>query len=290
MGSPYFRNIHFKTDDGLTLYARDYPGPGSDATVVVCLHGLSRNSRDFEDFAPLLQPFHRVIVPDQRGRGRSDSDPQVERYTPQTYIMDTLQLLDALAVDTFSIVGTSMGGLMAMGISALAPSRLNRVVLNDIGPVIAAQGLERIKGSVGSKMQFPDWSTAAEHLAQVNSTAFPHYRSEDWLRFAARACSQNSSEVTLDYDPNITAALSSATSGLRPEDLWALFDTLISTPALLIRGALSDLLDSSCAQDMQRRHGAMEFLEVPGVGHAPMLDESGVSAAIIKFLSLPVGH
>lgn len=84
MGSPYFRNIHFKTDDGLTLYARDYPGPGSDAPVVVCLHGLSRNSRDFEDFAPLLQPFHRVIVPDQRGRGRSDSDPQVERYTPQT--------------------------------------------------------------------------------------------------------------------------------------------------------------------------------------------------------------
>ena len=190
MVESYFRDIYFRTDDGLTLYARDYPGPAPDSPIVLCLHGLSRNSRDFEDLAPLLQGSHRVIVPDQRGRGRSDSDPQIQRYTAQTYILDTLRLLEELAINTFSILGTSMGGLMAMGISAVAPGRLARVVINDIGPVISDRGLDRIKNSVGSKMVFPDWPAAAEHLALVNGVAFPGYAAADWLRFAARACSQ----------------------------------------------------------------------------------------------------
>ena len=287
MNSPYFRNVYFKTDDGLTLYARDYPGPASEASVILCLHGLSRNSRDFEDLAPLLQKNYRVIVPDQRGRGRSESDTQVEHYTPQTYILDTLRLLDDLEVKSFSIVGTSMGGLMALGIGALAPERLTQVVLNDIGPVIAQRGLDRIKQSVGSKMVFSSWSAAADHLASVNETAFPHYTAEDWLRFAARACSQTSDGVALDYDPNITVPLSSATSDVRPDDLWPLFEALTDVPVLLIRGALSDLLEPACVEEMQRRNKRMQLLEVPGVGHAPMLNEAGVSDALISFLSFP---
>ncbi|MDG0991310.1 MAG: alpha/beta hydrolase [Luminiphilus sp.] len=288
MLSPYFRNVNFLTDDGLTLYCRDYPGPTAAAPVVLCLHGLSRNSRDFEDLAPLLQQSHRVIVPDQRGRGRSASDPVVEHYTPQTYIVDTLALLDDLAVDSCSIIGTSMGGLMAMGISALAPQRLVRVVLNDIGPVIADRGLDRIKRSVGSKMKFSSWSEAADHLAKVNHVAFPHYGAPDWLRFAARGCSQKAGGVALDYDPNITVPLSGATSEVSPDDLWPLFETLTDIPLMLIRGGLSDLLDTACVAEMQRRHTGMEFFEVPGVGHAPMLDEAGVWDALISFLSLPV--
>jgi pimeloyl-ACP methyl ester carboxylesterase len=288
MSRSYFRNVHFKSDDGLKLYARDYPGPATDAPVVLCLHGLSRNSRDFEDLAPLLQQTHRVIIPDQRGRGRSDFDDHVERYTPQTYILDTLRLLDELSVGTFSLVGTSMGGLMAMGISALAPGRLQRVVLNDIGPVIADRGLNRIKQSVGSKMVFPDWSAAAQYLATVNETAFPNYMASDWLRFAARACSQQAGEVALDYDPNITGPLTGANAEVSPDDLWPSFDTLANTSVLLIRGALSDLLDQSCVEEMQRRHPTIEFLEVAGVGHAPMLDEPGVSDTLISFLNPPI--
>ncbi|MBT4855306.1 MAG: alpha/beta hydrolase [Halieaceae bacterium] len=290
MVTSYFRDIYFRSGDGLTLYARDYPGPASDSPIVVCLHGLSRNSRDFEDLAPLLQRSHRVIVPDQRGRGRSDADPRVERYAAQTYILDTLRLLDELTIDTFSIVGTSMGGLMAMGISAVAPSRLSRVVINDIGPVIANRGLDRIKSSVGSAMIFPDWTAAADHLARVNGVAFPNYGAADWLRFAARACSQQLNQVALDYDPNITVPLSADNSEVSADDLWAMFATLSDKPLLLIRGALSDLLDPACAAEMHRRHGAMQLLEVSDVGHAPMLDEHGVSEALIKFLNLPAAH
>ena len=287
MNSPYFRDVYFKTDDGLTLYARDYPGPTAEAAVILCLHGLSRNSRDFEDLAPLLQKNYRVIVPDQRGRGRSEADPQVEHYTPQTYILDTLRLLDDLEVKNFSVVGTSMGGLMAMGIGALAPERLGKVVLNDIGPVIAQRGLDRIKQSVGSKMIFPGWSAAADHLASVNETAFPHYATADWLRFAARACSQTPDGVALDYDPNITVPLSGATPDVRPDGLWPLFESLADVPVLLIRGALSDLLEPPCVEKMRQRNKGMEVLEVPGVGHAPMLNESGVSDVLISFLSFP---
>ena len=285
MRSSYFRNLFFTTPDGLTLYARDYPGPSPEAPVVLCLHGLSRNSRDFEDLAPALQASHRVLVPDQRGRGRSDYDSQTERYLPQTYVVDMLQLLDYTAVMQCAVLGTSMGGLMAMGLNALAPERFTRFVINDIGPDIAAGGLERIKAVVGTKMVFADWPEAAGYVKAANSAAFPGYRHADWLRFAARACTERDSQVALDYDPGITAPMRGGSAGAAPAELWPLFDTLVDRPLLLIRGEISDLLDRDCVAQMRRRHANLACLEVPGVGHAPMLDEPGVVDQVTEFLT-----
>ena len=285
MAMTYFRNLFFQTDDGITLYVRDYPGPSPDAPVVLCLHGLSRNSRDFEDLAPHLQTTHRVLVPDQRGRGRSEHDPVSERYLPQNYVGDMLALLDALAVPRCAVVGTSMGGLMAMGISALAPGRLSHVVINDIGPVIGAEGLARIKAVVGSEMQFASWADATDYVQTANAAAFPRYTRADWERFAARACSQRGDVVMLDYDPLITAPMKSGGAGTDAGDLWPLFDTLRETPVLLIRGGISDLLDPDCVAEMRRRHSGLSYMEVPDVGHAPMLDEPGVVDTILDFLA-----
>ena len=285
MSAGYFKSVFLPVEDGLTLYARDYPGPSSDAPVALCLHGLSRNSRDFEDFAPWLQQTHRVLVPDQRGRGRSQYDPNSDRYLPQNYILDMLALLDALEVPRCAVVGTSMGGLMAMGMSALAPERLTHAVINDIGPVIAAEGLARIQAVVGSSMEFANWSEATDYVKQANEAAFPGYSRADWERFAARACSQIGQRVALDYDPLITAPMKAGGGGIAAEALWPLFDTLRDKPTLLIRGAISDLLDTDCVAEMRRRHPNMGYLEVPNVGHAPMLDEDGVVPAIVDFLN-----
>lgn len=285
MSTAHFRNVFFQTADGLTLYLRDYPGPTADAPVVLCLHGLSRNSRDFEDIAPLLQATHRVLVPDQRGRGRSDPDPQSTRYLPQTYVADMLQLLDDRSVSRCAILGTSMGGLMAMGLNAIDPKRFSHIIINDIGPVIAAEGLDRIKAVVGSEMTFNDWEAATDFIQAANVDAFPGYSRSDWRRFAARAFSERGGRVNLDYDPNITAPLKEGGGGASPDDLWPLFDALTNKPVLLLRGEISDLLSLDCVAEMQRRHPGMAFLTIPGVGHAPMLDEPGVPDELISFLT-----
>ena len=280
-----FADVFYTIPDGLTLYARDYAGPGADSPVVLCLHGLSRNSRDFADLAPLLQRTHRVIVPDQRGRGRSEWDPQPERYTPTTYIGDMLTLLDQLSVSRCALVGTSMGGLMSFGIHALSPSLLTHVVINDIGPVLAQEGLDRIKQYVGSTMSFPSWELAAAYISQANAAVFPHYTREDWAIFTRRMCTEKEGGVWLDYDPLISAPMREPEGEAELANLWPLYDGLENLPVMLIRGGASDLLDPACAAEMRARHPNMTYLEVPGVGHAPMLDEPGVADAICEFIN-----
>lgn len=280
-----FSDVFYEVPDGLTLYARDYPGPSADAPVVLCLHGLSRNSRDFADLAPLLQRTHRVVVPEQRGRGNSAWDPDPSRYTPPTYIADMLFLLGYLGIHSCALVGTSMGGLMAFGLHALAPSLLTHVVINDIGPEIAKEGLDRIKQYVGSSMCFPDWSAATDYIQGGNQTVFPHYTRADWEAFAHRMCSERNGEVCLDYDPLISAPMKAAGGDDALSDLWPLYDGLRDLPVMLIRGGASDLLDEACAAQMRARHPGLAYLEVPGIGHAPMLNEPGVAEAVGEFIN-----
>ena len=280
-----YNAIYYTVSDGLTLYARDYPGPSSDAPVVLCLHGLTRNSRDFQDLAPELARSHRVIVAEQRGRGLSEYDTQIERYQPATYISDMLQLLAQQGVERCALVGTSMGGLMAMGMNAANPELLTHVVLNDIGPVIAQQGLDRIKRYVGSASSFDDWQGAVAYASTVNAEAFPDFNETAWRDFAERICSERDGRVVLDYDINISQPMKQDDTAAVPPDLWPMFDALASKPVLLIRGELSDLLDASTTQAMQAHHPRMEYLEVPRVGHAPMLNEAGVAQTIVRFIN-----
>ena len=154
-----FEERSVSTPDDLTLFARDYAAVGAPrGAPVLCLHGLTRSSADFEIVAPrLATQGRRVIAPDIRGRGRSDRDPQPLRYRPDIYVQDVLTLLDELGIAEAVVVGTSMGGLMAMLLAALVPARITAAVLNDVGPVISPAGLARIAAYVGKSAAFVSW-------------------------------------------------------------------------------------------------------------------------------------
>ena len=280
---PRFSDRHLVVADGLRLHYRDYPGP-RDTPPLLCLHGLTRNSRDFAHFAERESPRRRVIALDFRGRGASDYDPLPARYTPLTYAADVLQLLDQLGLDQAVFVGTSLGGLVTMTLAAMAPQRIAASILNDIGPELSAAGLERIGSYVGKGGPFATWDEAAEAFARSSGNAHPNYGRDDWLRMARRVCREDQGRIVLDYD--LAIALPFQTKGAAPRvDLWPLFRALGQRPLLVIRGELSDLLSADALEKMHEAVPDMKSVTVPGVGHAPTLDEPQAVAAIDSFLA-----
>ena len=280
-----YQDVFYETSDGLSLYARDYPGPTAGAPVVMCLHGLTRNSRDFHDLALTLSGTFRVLVPEQRGRGRSDYDSDSSRYAIMQYVADMHGLLNKLNVETVAIVGTSMGGLMTFALNALYPGLITRAVINDIGPEIAETGLERIKSYVGVAGPFASWDEAIRYLKDVSADIFPRWAENQWADFARQCYREHDGQVVIDYDPRIADPLARESDDTEAQTLWSLFEVMATVPTLLVRGALTDLLSVSCVERMQALHPTMELLTVPDVGHAPTLNETGVAAAINAFLS-----
>ncbi|KMS54253.1 alpha/beta hydrolase [Novosphingobium barchaimii LL02] len=270
----------------LDLAARDYPGAGPQAPVLLMMHGLTRNSADFEPLAAKLAGRYRMIVPDQRGRGLSQWDPDPAQYRPDVYAQDMLALLDDVGIARAGLVGTSMGGLMAMVMNALRPGLAKAVVLNDIGPVLDSAGLARIQGYVGPSGGMADWTEAAARTRAINGSAFPDYGSADWTAFARRIAHENpDGTISFAYDPAIAKSVVGDDPQTVPPDLWPLWDLLDAVPVLVVRGALSDLLGAATMQEMARRHtGSYAGVEVPRVGHAPILDEPAALAAIEAFL------
>ena len=274
----------WRAQDGAQLMARDYPGP-ADRTPVVCLHGLTRNSRDFEAVAPwIARQGRRVIAPDVRGRGRSAyADPG--SYQAPVYAADFAAMLDALGLSKVVLIGTSMGGLIGMAVAGSAPERLAGVVLNDIGPEIAPPGLARIASYAGLPSEAADWSEAAAYARARNASAFPDYDDDAWAAFARRLFREEGGKPVLDYDLRIMEPFREAASQ-PPPDLWPYFDRLAADgrPLLLIRGQHSDLLTPETAAAMRARAPQMAYVEIPGVGHAPMLTEPAAQAALAAFL------
>ena len=264
------------------LFARDYGGGG---LPLLLMHGLTRNSADFEPLAAHLAPRYRLIVPDQRGRGLSPSDPQPENYRPDIYCRDMLALLDSLKIERASLIGTSLGGLMAMMMAAMEPARVGPVVLNDIGPELAQEGLARIGSYVGVSEPFIDWDEAAARCEETQSAAFPGFGQADWIAFAQRTCREHADgRITYAYDPAIAEAFAADPAG--SSDLWPLFEALDDRPVLVLRGALSDLLTAQTVAEMKRRHrGPFSHVEVGRRGHAPLLDEPDALVAIEAFLA-----
>lgn len=280
-----FSDLYFQTDDGLRLYARDYPGPTDSAPVVLCLHGLTRTSRDFQDLAPDLAAHFRVLVPEQRGRGLSDYDRDASRYTIIHYVQDTYRLLQSLEIEHVAVVGTSMGGLMTFALNALYPGLIVRAVINDIGPEIATEGLARIKSYVGLAGPFDDWASATAYLRSISAEIFPHWNEDQWDYFATQTYVERKGKVVIDYDPRIVEPLKEEGADTETDTLWSMFGALAAVPTLLVRGALTDLLSERCVAKMRQHHQQFDVLTVPNVGHAPMLNEAGVSAAIQSFLT-----
>lgn len=282
-----FRDITWRSADGLTLHARDYPAPGGKLPVI-CIHGLTRNSKDFEELAPRIQRLgRRVIAVDVRGRGQSDWDPNPMNYHAGTYVADVIGLMAHEVIPQAIFIGTSMGGLITMAMSTIAPQAIAAAVLNDVGPELSPVGIARINGYVGQARPIETWEDAAAYAKATNGAAFPDMPEEDWARFARRVFREEGGKPVLDYDPDIALAFRPP-PGAPPAplpDLWPLFTALTTgRPTLLIRGGASDLIDETIAAKMRQAAPRMAYAEVPRVGHAPMLTEPQAWSAIEAFL------
>lgn len=287
-----FQEITFRTADGIDIYARDYAAQGavSDKPPVLCLHGLTRNSRDFEDFAPKVAALgRRVLAMDVRGRGRSGYDPNPLRYAPPVYAGDVGAFLADRNIPSAVFVGTSMGGLITMLLAATAPNLIAGAVLNDVGPKLEQAALDRIASYVGvTQPPAKDWAEAAERCKLVNARAFPDADETFWLAFAHRTHADRGAGIVWDYDPNIAAPFKqdySKTEERPAFDLAPYFDALAQKPLLVVRGGISDLLSTQGLDFMRARAPNLQTASVTNVGHAPFLTEPEAWAAVEAFLA-----
>jgi pimeloyl-ACP methyl ester carboxylesterase len=283
MGAGTWQDRYFQSTDGLRLHYRDYPATTGLAPVL-CLPGLTRNCRDFEAIAPTIQRSRRVLGVDLRGRGLSQHDPNWQNYHPGTYVADVATLLASAGIERVIVLGTSLGGLIAMIMAATTPQLLAGVILNDVGPEIAPEGLARISSYVGRSAPVRSWPEAVAQVRATYGLAWPTATDEDWLAFARRGYREVGGVPRLDMDPMIGEAVRAAPSGAAP-DLWPLFAALGSLPVLALRGASSDVLSQATFDRMAREKPDLARVTVPGRGHPPMLDEPESMAAIDDFLS-----
>jgi pimeloyl-ACP methyl ester carboxylesterase len=271
------------SSDGLRLHYRDYAGP-ADRPPILCLPGLTRNARDFAPVADRLAGEWRVLAVDFRGRGLSQHDPNPANYTPRTYVVDVLKLLDQLGIADAVFIGTSLGGIVTMLLGTTDSERIGGAVINDIGPVVEDQGVERLRTYVGKGGTFANWAEAAESAAARNGIAFPHYSAENWDEFARRLCSERpDGTVQADYDMAIAQAFATS-KGTPDADPWPLLEGLKDKPVLIVRGETSDLFSTATAERMLATLPKAELATVPGIGHAPILYEPEAAAAIDRLL------
>jgi len=272
--------------DGTQLYARDYAAVQNALVPVVCLPGLTRNSKDFETIAPQLAETRRVLAFDFRGRGRSGrADPA--SYRPDQEVADTLQVLDTLGIGRFAIIGTSRGGIAAMVMAARALPRMAGVLFNDIGPKIDKAGLLRIRSYLGTDPQFGSWDEAVAALKSSNP-GFDTLGPEAWMAFARRVYREVGGVPRADYDPALSRnfpGVADIEAGKVPE-LWALLDLMADVPSLVLRGEHSDLLSAEIVADMHRHHRRLASVTVADRGHVPFLDEPESLAAIAGWLKI----
>jgi len=272
--------------DGLRLHYRDYAG-ADDRPPVICFPGLTRNARDYAPLAERLAGARRVLCVEFRGRGESAYAKDPMSYVPLTYLQDVEALLAELGVTRFVAVGTSLGGLVTMLLAATDGAKLAGAVLNDVGPELEPAGLARIRTYVGKAVWHPTWMHAARAVAEGNSDVYPGYGIEDWLRMAKRLYRVNSSgRIVLDYDMKIAEPfrVPGNEAGAGP-DMWPTIDALRDKPVLVVRGERSDILSAETADKMLARLPQGELVMVPGVGHAPTLDEPEVVEAIERLLA-----
>lgn len=262
----------FHTADGLTLRYRDFRNSKTDAPTLLCLPGLTRNSKDFLCISKRYADRYRVICPDFRGRALSDFDIDYRHYNPRQYVTDIFALLDHLNVPIVSVVGTSLGGLVAMEMATLRPGSVKVLALNDVGPEIAPAGLARILGYVGLQRPATNWSEAILQSQRAYGLALPDLSADEWKNFTARAYREcNDGTIRPDFDPRIGRAVREPVNSQR--DLWELFRALESVQTLLLRGEISDVLDEAIVEKMKAVKPDLECVTVPMRGHVPLLDE-----------------
>lgn len=276
-----FRERRFTSQDGLDLYFRDYGDANSARTPLICLGGLTRNSKDFHRIAARLSRDCRVLCPDYRGRGRSDYDPDPGNYRPDIYVGDVVHLMAAANTHRVVVLGTSLGGLIATGIALARPSGLAGVILNDIGPELPQAGVGRIAEYVGTALTFDTWDEAVVAYRQRYGAAFPDFGESDWLNLAEDTFHQgDDGRIRTDYD----VAIAKSFGGPLP-DLWAMYRAVRNIPVLAIRGALSDILSAETFDKMAVEKPDLTRVTIAERGHTPQLNEPDAASAIDTFLA-----
>lgn len=277
-----FREYRFLSQDGRSLYYRDYGDPLAAPAPVLCLPGLTRNSRDFHTLAGRLAGSRRIVCPDYRGRGRSDYDRDANNYHPAVHLNDTRHLMAAAGLDDIVVIGTSFGGFLAMGLAIIAPSSLCAVILNDVGPDVSNKGMRRIMDYIGRDNPQPDWTAAVAELRRM----FPHMSGETdaELLDEARATWREGEDGMLhfDWDTRLAEVVARARGETDP---WVLFRALHRFPVLALRGELSDVLSAGTFDRMAEIHPDLTAVTVPKRGHPLTLNEPDVTEALDAFLA-----
>jgi pimeloyl-ACP methyl ester carboxylesterase len=290
-GTAGFVEHRFKSLDGLTLYARDYgnENPATNGRLpLVCLAGLTRNSRDFHQLALHLSTLpdepRRVVTIDTRGRGLSDWDPDASHYNIVTEAGDVVAGCAALGISKAAFVGTSRGGMVLHVLIASKPDLIGAVILNDVGPAIGTEGLKLIQSYLGRKPEFASLKDAAAALKIVHSAAFQTLTDEDWNDFAEATFRVIDGKLQSDCDPAIAQGMAQLDLSQPLPELWDQFDAFRSVPLMTIRGENSLLLTGDIVDAMKKRNPDMRALLVPKHGHAPILHVDGIPDEIVSFL------
>lgn len=272
----------WQSSDGLRLHFRDYAGP-KDRLPVLCIPGLTRNARDFDPVAQRIAGARRVICVELRGRGESAFAAEAQSYNPLTYLGDLEALLTELKLKKFIAIGTSLGGILTMLLAASKAGRVAGALINDIGPVIESDGLDRIKSQVGRTQSWLTWVHAARDLAEMQAAIYPGYDLVQWIALAKRLFKLSpNGRIVPDYDARIAEPLRGG--GAPAADLWPAWDALGDVPVTLLCGALSDILSAKTARDMVKRLPNAKLVTISNVGHAPALDEAASLRAIDALL------
>ncbi|MEC7204403.1 MAG: alpha/beta hydrolase [Pseudomonadota bacterium] len=271
----------YAAGDGKSLYYREYGDPLAETIPMLCLPGLSRNSRDFQELAMRHAPKRRVICPDYRGRGRSDYDQDPKNYHPKKLLDDIRHLLVAANLHHFVVIGTSMGGILAIALSALIPSAVRGIVLNDIGPDIGGAGLGRVLRYLGKDNPQSDWETATAALKEM-LPGLSFRTAEEWRAVTEGTFREGEDGVLhIDWDPLIVEPMRTRADSA---ELWTLFQAIRAKPALAFRGENSDILSEATMSKMTARHTRLTAVTVAGAGHTPSLLEDEATSAIDTFL------
>lgn len=281
-GSQYF---NWTSHDHLRLLGHIWEASNPSCPPLLCLPGLTRNTRDFFEIARVLQASNiTCIALDYRGRGQSQHSPDHTTYTIAQEAEDIALAIKQLGLKRFSILGTSRGGIHAMSFAMSHKQQLAAIILNDVGPVLGTDALEKIVASVGTHMTQPRMEVAAEHLKEIHAASFPELNETDWLRFANQLYVHADEGVKLPYDPKLGVLLRETYQPDTPVDMWPLFHNLKSTPHMLIHGENSPLLSRDVVADMQESHPNLQLITAQNEGHAPLLWDEVTQTGILHFL------
>ncbi|SMC95469.1 Pimeloyl-ACP methyl ester carboxylesterase [Fulvimarina manganoxydans] len=277
---------------GLSLRGRLY-GRLESEPPLVCLPGLTRNSRDFDGLATALRdlrPEWPIVAFDSRGRGLSERCDDPNLYSVPEETLDLLAGLDALGIEQAAFLGTSRGVLLILTLAAFAPQRILAAIFNDAGPRLETAGLKAIRALVGQGETFETMEDAAVHVAELYGPTFPSLAESDFRKMAeALYDKREDGLLAAAYDPRLAEPFNALDLDQPLPELWDLFETLVDRPLLVLRGEMSNILSAETAQEMAKRHRDLEHHIVEGQGHAPWLDTAGLPQIIASFLARSLG-